>query len=114
MKRIIFTAEAVVARHFAGKVQFKYLVSSLSNLLQRVLSKDRNIRNTTQHTSQFGRRLVYENNQNLNYWVAFCYNSELEQGRCIIWKKILDDLLQSASVKWSQYGQLVSTVKLGN
>ena len=67
MKRIIVTAEAVVARHFAGKVQFKYLVSSLSNLLQRVLSMDRNIRNTTQHTSQFGRRLVYENNQNLNY-----------------------------------------------
>ena len=70
MKRIIVSAEAIMARYFAGKVQFKYFVSTMSNLLQRILNKDRKIRNTTQHTSQFGRRffvLVYDNNQKLNY-----------------------------------------------
>ena len=51
MKRIIVSAEKLMARYIAGKVQFKYLVFTLSTLLQRIVNKDGNIPNTTQYTS---------------------------------------------------------------
>ena len=51
VKRIIVSAENIMARYIAGKVQFKYLVFTLSTLLQRIVNKDRNIPNTTQYTS---------------------------------------------------------------
>jgi len=58
MERMIVSAHkvAIPARHTAGKMQLKYLVSTMSNLLQRILNKDRNIRNATQRTRQYGRR----------------------------------------------------------
>lgn len=57
MERMIVSAHKVIpARHTAGKMQLKYFVSTMSNLLQRILNKDRNIRNATQRTRQYGRR----------------------------------------------------------
>ena len=60
MARIIVSADDVKkAGYIVGKVQFKYLVSTMLNLLQRIFNQVRNIRNTTEHTSQFGRRNMY-------------------------------------------------------
>ena len=50
MKRIIVSAEKVMARYIAGKVQFKYLVSTISNLLQRILNKQDEIRTEISET----------------------------------------------------------------
>ena len=39
MERMILSVKSIaIAKYIAGKVQFKYLVSTMSNLLQRILN----------------------------------------------------------------------------